>query len=137
MDAQWDYGTLAPVLLLDRDLNELDPPDLGLYTCTFSTDDDRYGYIIVSYGEGKEGPYISNRSLCETTPYQYDLRANIEAIAEALEKTDMDLTTAAAVRAEWMDAEKKHSDPIILFTDGKGDKYVCVLGESGVTVKKQ
>ena len=136
-EAHWNYDTLAPVLLLDHDFKPVTQQDKGLYTCTFSTDDGRSGYIIVSYGEGAEGPYISKRSLHETTPYQYDLRANGEQIAEALKESDIDLSTASAARAEWIDTENNSEDRIILFTDGKGDRYICYFGDGDYTVRKQ
>lgn len=116
--------------------NSISRPGEAFYTCTFSADDGRCGYIIVSYGEGKEGPYISKWSLNETTPYQYDLRANSSQIGEALNKTDIDLSTASAMRVEWIDTDKKRGDRIVLFTDGKDDKYVCYFGDGDFTLHK-
>lgn len=136
IEAHWNYDTLAPVQMLDHKFNPISRPGEKFYTCTFSTDDGRYGYIIISYGEGKEGPYISKWSLNETTPYQYDLRANSSQIGEALNKMDIDVSTASAMRAEWIDTDKKRGDRIILFTDGKNDKYVCYFGDGDYTLHK-
>lgn len=103
----------------------------------FSTDDDRCGYIIVKYGEGEEGRYIKKWSLSETTPYQYDLKVNGSQIAAALKKTDIDLSTASAKRVEWIDTEKKRGDRIVLFTDGKNDKYIYYFGDKDFIIEKQ
>lgn len=137
IEANWNYDTLAPVQLLNHSFQSIARSGEEFYTCTFSTNDDRYGYIIVSYGEGEEGPYIQKWSLHETTPYLYDLRANIRQITAAVNETDMDLSTASAVRVEWIDTDKNRGDRIILFTDGKEGKYVCYLGDEDYTVEKQ
>lgn len=134
--AHWNYDTLARVQLLDHDFNSIAKAGGELYTCTFSMDHNRYGYIIVLYGEGDEGPYIKKWSLIESTPYLYDLRANSRQIAAALKKTDIDLSTASALRAEWIDTDKKRGDRIILFTDGKEDNYICYLGDGDFTIEK-
>lgn len=137
MEANWNYDTLAPVQLLDHSFASIAQQDEALYTCTFSTDDGRCGYIIVSYGEGEDGPYISKWSLQETTPYLYDLRANASLITAALNETDIDLSTATAARVEWIDTKKNRGDRIILFRDDKGDNYVCYFGDGDFTVEKQ
>jgi len=132
---QWNYDTLAQVQQLDHDFASIARDGVELYTMTFSADDNRYGYIIVSYSE--DGPHIEKWSLNDTTPYQYDLRANSEKIATALKETDIDLSTTTATRVEWTDTAKKRGDRIILFTDGKGDRYVCYLGDDDFTIEKQ
>lgn len=132
--ATWNYDTLAPVQLLDHNFKSIAKSGTQLYTCTFSTDDGRCGYIIVSYN--KDDPSIQKWSLCES-PYPYDLRTNSQQIAAVLSKTDIDLTTASAIRVEWIDTEKNRGDRIILFTDGKNDRYVCYFGEDGFTIEKQ
>lgn len=137
VEVHWNYDTIAPVQLLDHEFHSIARPGEELYTCTFSTDNDRHGYIIVLYGEGNEGPYITKWSLCETTPYLYDLRANSEQIIAALKETDIDLSTASASRAEWIDTDKKRGDRIILFTDSKEDHYICYFGEEKFTIEKQ
>ena len=137
IEAHWNYDTLAPVQFLDHEFQSIARPGEAFYTCTFTTDSGRCGYIIVSYGEGKEGPYISKWSLRETTPYLYDLRANSKQIAAALKETDIDLPTAAAVRAEWTGTDKNRGESIILFTDGTDNRYVCYLGDGDFTIEKQ
>lgn len=137
IEAQWNYDTLAPVRLLDHDFKSVARSGDTFYTCTFTTDDDRCGYIIVSYREGKEGPYISKWSLHETTPYLYDLAANSEQIAAALKETDIDLASASAARVELIDTDKNRGDRIILFTDGTDSHYVCYLGGDDFTIEKQ
>lgn len=133
----WNYDTLAPVDLLDHNFKSIARAGETFYTCTFSTDDDRCGYIIVKYGEGEEGRYIKKWSLSETTPYQYDLKANSSQIAAALKKTDIDLATASAKRVEWIDTEKNRGDRIVLFTDGKNDKYIYYFGDKDFIIEKQ
>lgn len=131
----WNYDTLTQVQLMDHDFESLSRAGEQLYTMTFSIDDGRCGYIIIVYHE--DGPAISEWSLHETTPDLYDLRANREAIATALSGTDIDLSTAAAARVEWIDTAKRRGDRIILFTDGKGDRYVCYLGDHDFTIEKK
>lgn len=137
INAHWNYDTLAPVDLLDHNFKSIARAGETFYTCTFSTDDDRCGYIIVKYGVGEEGRYIQKWSLFETTPYQYDLKVNGSQIAAALKKTDIDLSTASAKRVEWIDTEKKRGDRIVLFTDGKNDKYIYYFGEEDFIIEKQ
>lgn len=136
LQVHWDYDTLAPVQLLDHDFQSVAKDgEKALYTCTFTTEDGRCGYIIVAYNQAD--PSISKWSLQETTPYLYDLRANSQEITAALLQTDIDLSTAVASRVEWIDTEKKRGDRVILFTDGKQDRYVCFLGEEPITIEKQ
>lgn len=131
----WAYDTLAPVLLLDENFNRIDRPEKRLYNCNFTTEDGRNGYMILSYEA--EGPSITRWGAMETTPYLYDLRANEAEIAAALEKTDIDLATATAQRVEWTDTKNNRGDRIILFTDGKGERYICYLGTETLTVEKR
>lgn len=131
----WNYDTLAPVELLDHDFKPIAKQDDKLYTCTFTTDDGRCGYIIVSYY--KDGPSFKKWSLFETSPHQIDLKANSGQIAAALAKTDIDLSTATATRVEWIDTEKNRGDRIILFMNAKGSRYVCYLGDDDYSIEKQ
>lgn len=132
---QWQYDTLAPVQVLDHAFADAAKLDTPLYTCIFTSEDGRCGYIIVEYIE--DDPSIGQWGLMETTPALYDLRANERAIAAALEATDIDLTTATASRVNWVDTDNNRSDQIILFADGKGDRYVCHLGDEQFTIEKQ
>ncbi len=130
---QWNYDSLAEVECLDHSFVSFAYEKL--YTLTFTTDGGKCGYIIISYIE--DGPAIKKWSLHESTPYLYDLNANSEVIAAALQATDIDLPTATATRVEWQDTEKNLGDQIILFEDGKGDKYVYFLGDDNLEIKKQ
>lgn len=127
INEHWDYDTLAPVQLLNHNFDVIPCSDDPLYTCTFTTDDGRSGYIIVSYNE--EDPSVSKWALCETTPYIYDLRAYSRKIADALAGTDIDLSTTSAARVEWIDTGKNRGDSMFLFTDGRGKSYPCVIGD--------
>lgn len=64
--------------------------------------------MIAKYHE--EGPAVSNWSVAETTPYLYDFNADMDAIAESLRNTDIDLSTAEASRVYLFDREKKRAD---------------------------
>jgi len=131
---QWNYDTLAPVQVLDYDFVSLTRSGVQLYTMTFSADGNRCGYILLSYSA--EGPHIEKWSLTETTPYQYDLRANSERIASSLKETNLDLPTTTAARIEWQDTKKNRGDRVILFQDGKGNRYICYLGNKDFTMEK-
>ena len=134
MEVTWDYDTLAPVQVLDHNFESIVRKHDPLYTCIFTTADGKSGYLIISYND--EDPSVSQWSLHETTPYYYDLRANLEAIEAALQTTDIDLATVIATRVEWIDTEKNRGDRIILFEDGKGDRYICYLGDDDFSLEK-
>lgn len=89
--------------------------------------------MIAKYQE--EGPAVSNWSVAETTPYLYDLNANMDAIAESLRNTDIELSTAKASCVYLLDREKKRIDQVIRFTDGKREDYICYFGEDSFEVK--
>lgn len=124
---QWNYDSFTEIDFLDHDFAQM-YPGKPIYCLTFSGEGGRYGYAIVEYDE--KGPSILNRGIKETTPYQYDLKANLEEIQAALMKTDIDLTTAKASRVYLYDREKKRADQVIRFTDGKGDDYICYYGDA-------
>jgi|GEM_PF-5476659 len=131
---QWNYDTLAPVQILDHDFVSLTRSGVQLYTMTFSADGNRCGYILLSYSA--EEPNIEKWSLTETTPYPYDLRANSEKIASSLRETNLDLSTTTAARIEWQDTKKNRGDRVILFQDGKGNRYICYLGNNDFDMEK-
>lgn len=130
---QWDLDSFTEILVLDHDLVE-SRPEQKLHYCTFSDGSGRYGYVIVEY-HGSD-PSISNWGVGETTPYLYDLRANMEAVSESLRQTDIDLSTATASRVYLFDRDKRRADQVILFTDGKEDKYVCYFGDTSFEIEK-
>ena len=132
-DPKWDYDSFARIIVMDHDLS-VSRPDEQLYCLTFTDGTGRCGYVIVKYDAS--GPSISNWSVTETTPYQYDLKANGDTISESLSDTDIDLKTASASRVYLFDQKNKRADQVILFTDGKKDTYICYLGNDSLEVKK-
>ena len=36
----------------------------------------------------------------------------------------------------WLDSDRKCMNHIILFTDGKDDRYICDLGDDDLLIKK-
>ena len=128
----WNYASLAEVKYLNHDFASL-ADGKKLYTCTFTTDDDRYGYLIFEYLE--KGPAVKQWSLHETH-YPYDQRENVPSILAALKKAGVDPAEATAQRVEWMDTAKNRVDRIILFKDGKGNAYICYFGEYPFTLEK-
>ncbi|PNV59542.1 hypothetical protein C0033_23485 [Clostridium sp. chh4-2] len=128
-----NFESFTEISVRDYDLSVLNP-DKPLYYCTFSDGADRYGYVIVEYNGGD--PSIINWGVTETTPCLYDLRANEKEIAAALIETDIDLSTAKASRVYLYDKDQKMNDQAILFTDEKGDNYICYLGEENFCVEK-
>lgn len=79
---------------------------------------------------------MSNWGVRETTPYLYDLRTHEKEIAASLMKTDIDLSTAKVSRVYLFDEEKKRADQVILFTDEKGDHYICCFGDDAFEIEK-
>lgn len=130
---EWNYGSFTKVGILDRNLGVLQT-DNPIYSCTFSDGKFRTGYIIVEYD--KNGPDLSNYGVKETTPYVYDLKANMAEINESLSKTDIDMSTAKAARVVLYDKENKSADQGILFTDNKGDNYIGYFGDSPFKIEK-
>lgn len=134
---RWNYGRAAQYRILD---DELAPVFSGqtLYCLPFSDGKDRYGYVVVQYhgDEDGDGPSVSNMDVVETTPEVYDLEANLEKIRANLEKTDLDLKTASALRAAIADAENHREREAILFTDETGGQYVCYLDTPDFRVVK-
>lgn len=129
----WNYDSFTKIVFLNQNLAEL-WQDKSIYCCVFSDGNGRYGYIIIEYDQ--KGPSISNYDVRETTPYLYDFKANMDEISKNLMKTDVDLSTAKALRVNLYDDEKKQTDQAILFTDGKGDNYIGYFGDSSFKVEK-
>ena len=132
-DPQWDYDGFTKIEVLDQDLT-VSSQEAPLYCLPFSDGGDRYGYVIAQYNAA--APSVSNWEVMETTPYLYDLRANREAIASSLIKTDIDLSTARASRVCLFDKDKNRTDQAVRFTDGKGDNYLCYFGGTSFEIKK-
>lgn len=122
----WDLDSFTRIKVLDQDLAEL-RPDEELHCCAFTDGSGRYGYVIVKYNE--TDPSMSNCGVVETTPYQFDLRANEQEIAASLRKTDLALSTTTASRVYLFDSVNKRADQVIRFTDDKGEDYLYFYGE--------
>ena len=130
---QWNLDCFTEIKMLDHNLTTI-YPGRSLYCCTFTDGANRCGYVILEYDE--TGPSVSNWGVTETTPDPYDLRANWAAIRASLQTTDLDLSTATASRVCLFDKEKKRGDQVICFADGKGDHYICDLGDPSFEVEK-
>lgn len=114
----WNYDSFTQYEILDNNMVSTNP-DEDLYYCTFSSSNDKFGYVIVSYG----GDGLSIVNTVET-PYLYDLQTNIEDITLKLSETELDLTSAVASRVQLIDIDKNSSDEAILITDIKGNNYI-------------
>lgn len=129
----WNFDSFTQISMLDHDFVE-SHPDEAIYCCTFSDGAGRFGYLIMKYDASD--PSLSNWGVQETTPYLYDLKANMKEIGASLLQTDIDLSTAKASRVYLFDREKNRANQVIRFTDGKGDDYICDLGNSSFEIEK-
>ena len=71
----------------------------------------------------------------ETTPYQYDLRANMKEIVDRIMKTDLDILTTSASSVYLYDEEKKQAEQVILFHD-ENAAYICYYGDAVLRMEK-
>lgn len=126
----WNYDSFTQYYILDHDMVSATRND-ELYYCTFTADNDKYGYIVLSYNGFGFG---IGRVSVEETPYLYDLQSNIDVITTELSKTDIDLSTAVASRIKLVDTKKNRSDEVIRITDDKGNNYICYFEESSITI---
>ncbi len=133
IDPKWNLDSFTRICILNHNFLQSHEND-RLYCCTFSDGADRCGYIILEYND--MDPSVSNWGVTETTPYQYDLKANMEEITECLLKADIDIETASASRVYLYDKDNKRADQVIRFTDGKGDNYICYFGTSPIAIEK-
>ena len=116
-NARWNYDTFTKYTVLDRD--QVPNEDQGeLYCCTFSADNDRCGYIVISYS----GDGLSKIRAVET-PYLYDFLSERDQIKKKLETSGVDLSTASARRAEALGEDGSDPAEGISFTDSKGNHY--------------
>lgn len=129
-DTDWKFDNFTDYKVLNHEMEPI-RQDQQLYCCTFSNGVDRNGYIVFSYEESD--PSIQNYGVTETTPYMYDLKANDSAILKGLKETDLDLSTGKASRLSWFDEKNKRSVEAVLFTDAKGNSYLCEFGDSEFT----
>ncbi len=110
----YDYSTFSEYHISGSSKN-------NLYTCAFTADNGKYGFVVVSY----DGQSLSNKGVYITTRL-YDLNANISAIEKRLNNTSINLSSATASRMRMDDNE------VIYFTDSKGQKVVCYLKDLSV-----
>ena len=116
-NTRWNYDTFTKYTVLDRD--QVPDEDQGeLYCCTFSADNDRCGYIVISYS----GDGLSKIRAVET-PYLYDFLSERDQIKKKLETSGVDLSTASARRAEALGEDGSDPAEGIYFTDSKGNHY--------------
>lgn len=126
----WNYDSFTEYQYLDPKMISVSQYE-ELYYCTFSADNDKFGYIVMSY----DGSSLMKKGVVET-PYLFDLQANIDEIADSLSKTEIDLSSAVASRVKWVDTDKNRSDEGILFTDNSSNHYICYLGASSFELVK-
>jgi len=117
----WNYDSFTRYHILNHELEPVNS-DSELYYCTYSADNSKYGYIVMSY----DGSSLERINAIETL-YSYDLQASIDEIMAKLGETDIDLTSAAASRVQIIDTDETRTDEVILFTDDNGNNYACYL----------
>ena len=122
----WNYDTFTRYQILDSDIACVDP-DEELYCCTFSSDNGKFGYIVVSY----DGDSLSNMGVVETQ-YLYDLNANIKDIMAELKETNIDLSSAVASRVKLVGTDGKGSVEAIRIVDNYGNVYMCCFGKNSI-----
>lgn len=129
-NARWNYDTFTKYTVINQD--QAAAGDQGeLYCCTFSADNDRYGYIVLSYS----GDGLSKIRAAETA-YLYDFLSERDQIKKELEKSGVDLSTASALRAEAWGEDDSGPEEGIYFTDNKGSHYFYSFSQSGLTENK-
>lgn len=123
----WNYDTFMRYQILDSGSACV---GLGeeLYCCTFSSDNGKFGYIVVSY----DGDSLRNMGVVETQ-YLYDLNSNIEEIMIELKEANIDLSSAVASRVKLVDTDGKSSVEAISIVDGDGNVCICYFGDTSVT----
>ncbi len=112
-NAQWNYDTFTRYTT-----DQASAVGNDLYCCTFSADDNRCGYLVISF----EGDGLSKIEARET-PYLYDLKANLASIQAELRKTPLDLTTATASRVQILNSDTAPREGIY-FRDDQGNEYL-------------
>lgn len=126
----WNYDSFTSYQLPDSDRDSL-PSGTEIYCCTYSEDNGKYGFVVIAY----EGSGLSKICL-EETPYPFDLKENIEDVMEELKKTDIDLSTASAVRERINDGKQGITEAVRI-TDRKGNSCLLLFDEKGVALPEQ
>ena len=120
----WNYKTFAQYQILDHNFLSVSRHE-ELYYCTFSADNNKFGYIVLAY----DGSSLQKISAAET-PYLYDFRTILDEITDKVNEAGLDLLSAAASRVKLVDTTRNRSDEVILFTDDGGDHYIYYLDAS-------
>ena len=113
---KWENETFAEYVRLNGDLAPIDQGET-LYSCAFSTDDHRYGYVVMAY----HGNAISHIETVET-PSLYDLQAKEAAVTEALGEMELDESSVGAVRVR-VETESGPGEGIRI-TDRQGNALI-------------
>lgn len=112
---KWNYDTFTKYTLLDEDKNPEAKSD-SLYCCTFSAENRKYGYAVISY----DGDSLS-LVRAEETPYLFDMRKNMEGIKTELNYTKIHSASKAA-RVQISNGEDTLEG--IYISDDEGNHYV-------------
>lgn len=126
----WNYPSFTEYHIIDQNLNKVETENI-LYYCTFTADNDKYGYIVLTYGETAIGDGIINTTAVET-PYLYDLQANSEILSSLLAKTDLDLSTTVATRISQMGDNNECSVEGIQFVDSNDRNYIYYFSDNSL-----
>lgn len=114
----WNYETFAQYHILDNELNSI-PENDELYYCTFSADNDKFGYIVMFY----DGSSLKRIDVAETK-YNYDLKAVLEELVDLISFTGVDFSTVVASRISLVDDERNKSHEVIRLTDTFGNELM-------------
>lgn len=114
---KWKFDSFTQYYILDQNMKSTS--DQELYYCTFSDENNKHGYIVVSYN----GDSLSKIDRVET-PYPYDLQANIDEITAKIGETKLDLSTAVAMRVRIADAGQNTTREAIRITDSNANQYL-------------
>lgn len=106
----YNYETFTNYYVLDDKLKNVNK-DRDLYYCTFTADNNKFGYVVVEY----DGDSLSYIEVAETS-YLYDLQRNIDKIQKELKEIDIDLSSAEVSRVKIN--KPNNSYEAILFRDG-------------------
>lgn len=112
---KWNYDTFTKYTILDKDMNPDTEKD-SLYICTFSAENQKCGYAVISY----DGDSLSLVRAVET-PYLFDMQKNIEGIKKELNYSKVHSASKAS-RVQIMNGE----EPIegIYIRDNEGNHYL-------------
>lgn len=124
----WNYDSFTQYQILDG--GSISSIGDDLFYCTFSADNDKYGYVILQYDSySNDGSALGRVAMVETTPYLYDLKENINDILTKLNEFKLDLSKIDVIRGQIVDGE--NSEEVILFTDNN-KKYLFYFKSSEI-----